>query len=148
MEPGKELSRCISAKGSYCSPSPCLRTIRRDQRPATLQHLLSSVKLIYNLQRPLICGAGSLPVAWAVPGALASLEALVASANNLSGTLPTEWGVSPAVFPALKMLDVRENGLEGYLPDDWGTGFQVRDRLAVLEEIEKVYLAHGVDGEL
>lgn len=87
-------------------------------------------------------------MAWAMPGALASLETLLIAANNLSGTLPTEWGVSPAVFPALKMLDVRENGLEGYLPDDWGTGFQVRDRLAVLEEIESVYLAHGVDGVL
>ena len=65
-------------------------------------------------------------MAWAVPGALASLETLVVSANNLSGPLPPEWGSSPGAFPALKTLDVRQNGLEGYLPDAWGVGFPVQ----------------------
>lgn len=69
--------------------------------------------------------AGSLPASWAVPKALASLETLVVSANNLSGYLPEEWGTSPGAFPALKTLDVRQNGLEGYLPDAWGTSLQV-----------------------
>lgn len=64
-------------------------------------------------------------MAWAVPGALASLETLIVSANNFSGSLPTEWGINPVVFSALKTLDVRQNGFAGYLPDAWGAGFQV-----------------------
>ena len=52
----------------------------------------------------LACPAGSLPVAWAVPGALASLETLVVSANNLSGPLPVEWGRQPWGVPGAQDL--------------------------------------------
>jgi hypothetical protein len=72
--------------------------------------------------------AGPLPATWASQGALPSLSTLVLSANNLSGSLPPEWGANGTSFTGLRKLDVRQNGLSGYLPDLWGAGFKVLQR--------------------
>lgn len=76
---------------------------------------------------------------WATPGALPSLETLVVSANNLSGSLPAEWGSTPGAFPMLTTLDVRQNGLVGYLPAAWGTGFQVHAPEAISIKGERCF---------
>lgn len=60
-----------------------------------------------------------------MPGAFPTLGALNISANNLSGSLPPEWGANGTGLFRLRKLDVQQNGLQGYLPDAWGPGFQV-----------------------
>ncbi len=77
--------------------------------------------------------AGPLPASWATAGALPSLSTLVLSANNLSGSLPPEWGANGTSFVKLRTLDVRQNGLGGYLPDLWGPGFKVRLHVVLSE---------------
>lgn len=41
--------------------------------------------------------------------------------NNLSGGLPSNWGLS-SIFPSLQILDLSQNpSLSGALPPNWGT---------------------------
>lgn len=97
--------------------------------PASSSHLCTELCYLQragaNLQTLCLPGPGSLPVSWAAPGAFPTLEALNISANNLSGSLPPEWGANGTGLFRLQRLDLQQNGLEGYLPDLWGPGFQV-----------------------
>lgn len=69
---------------------------------------------------------GSLPLAWATPGALPSLSYLRLAFNKLSGSLPPAWG-APGALPALAALYLNDNALSGGLPAEWGSqgGLQV-----------------------
>lgn len=108
-----------------------------------MQHQRFTLPLMGSWAQYMICSAacqhaacmcaGPLPASWATPGALQSLSTLVLSANNLSGSLPPEWGANGTSFVKLAKLDVRQNGLGGYLPDLWGPGFKVlADRQCLL----------------
>lgn len=63
---------------------------------------------------------GSLPSAWAQPGALPSLSFLRLSFNTISGSLPPAWGAAGAL-PALTALYLNDNALTGGLPAEWGS---------------------------
>ena len=59
---------------------------------------------------------GTLPSAWADPGALPKLLLLVLDHNNLTGTLPGTWANG---FRRLNMLWLGTNGFHGSLPAAW-----------------------------
>lgn len=70
--------------------------------------------------------AGPLPPSWS---ALPRLEVLALHSNQLSGSLPSEWGGGAAAAAAegsaglggsLMRLDLASNELEGGLPRAWG----------------------------
>lgn len=62
---------------------------------------------------------GSLPEAWAAPGAFPRLQSLSISSAHLNGSLPASWGRAGA-WPALKDLLLDDNNLRGPLPLEWG----------------------------
>ncbi len=96
--------------------------------PNASSDLLVCMGLVLNKKYGFSCissHAGPLPASWASLGALPSLSSLVLSANNLSGSLPPEWGANGTSLTRLRKLDLRQNGLSGYLPDLWGAGFKV-----------------------
>ena len=67
--------------------------------------------------------AGTLPAAWAAPGAFPALEQLLLWGTNLTGTLPATWGDS-ASFPSLQQLYIGNNNLTGTLPEQYGLYIQ------------------------
>lgn len=67
--------------------------------------------------------AGSLPMSWGVPGALASLRVLALKNNSLDGPLPAAWGNSTAALPSLTILSLDANKLSGSLPPSWSAGW-------------------------
>lgn len=70
-----------------------------------------------------ICGVtGSIPAAWAQPGAFPSLERLMLGTNALTGTLPPVW----PLLRRLRRLELTENRFSGSLPTGW-EGFDLSE---------------------
>ena len=62
---------------------------------------------------------GTLPLEWGAPGAFPALTTLNLGQNTLTGTLPAAWA-TPGSFPALQTLELLYNNFFGQLPEAWG----------------------------
>ena len=62
--------------------------------------------------------AGSLPDSWA--SSMTQLTSLLLGGGSLSGALPPSWQ-APSAWGALQVLDLSDNNLSGTLPADWGS---------------------------
>ena len=77
--------------------------------------------------------AGTLPSAWALPGAFPALSYLALLNTHLAGYLPASWGQNGS-FTALNKLKLASMGLTGSLPAEWGgpTAWQGLQYLSIL----------------
>lgn len=88
----------------------------------TLPEEWAAMRQLQALELP-NCGVnGSVPAAWAAPGALPQLRTLALPGNALSGTLP-----AGLVAPGRQWvrLDLGRNRLSGPLPGPWGSIYQL-----------------------
>ena len=90
--------------------------------------------------------AGPLPLPDIQPGALPALEQLFLEGSGMGGELPSSWGASPAVLPALRQLTLRLL-LLGPLPAEWARGFRRLTVLAISNEDMRHYPAFDADSE-
>lgn len=76
--------------------------------------------------------SGGLPSNWGMSSVFAALRILDLSLNpNLSGALPPNWGTQGA-FPDLQFLSLRSTGISGQLPAAWGA----QDSLPALTHLD------------
>ena len=63
---------------------------------------------------------GPLPPDWGKAGSFVSVRLLSLANNNITGTLPTEWGSASAdSWPQLQAMLLFNNSLQGFVPSSW-----------------------------